>query len=93
MEKILIFENNDSKNYWFKYIVRKLSNDLNGRYILYKVYYHSKEIWSNGNRIIFLTLKQNIEDKGRSDKFTRYYYFMENKLENNFKETLEEILL
>lgn len=91
MEKILVFENNNSRNYWFKYIVKELKN----KWVLFKVYFSSKEIWINGNRIMFITLKENTNSfkAGGHDRFTRYYHFMEDRLENNFKETLEEILL
>lgn len=91
MEKILVFGTENSRNYWFKYIVKELKN----KWILFKVYFNSKEIWINGNRIMFITLKENTNSfkAGRDDRFTRYYHFMEKRLENNFKETLEEILL
>lgn len=89
MEKILVFEDNNSRNYWFKYIIKELKN----KWILFKVYFSSKEIWINGNRIMFITLREKTKEVGRDDRFTRYYHFMEERLEYNFKETLEEILL
>lgn len=55
MEKILVFENNNSRNYWFKYIIKELKN----KWVLLKVYFSSKEIWLNGDRIMFITLKED----------------------------------
>lgn len=88
MEKVLIFENSKTRNYWFKYIVSYLRN--NG--FICKVYLYASEIWINGNRIIFKTMKEinNIFMAGRRD--TLYYKNIENKLEENFKEILGEIL-
>ena len=93
MEKILIFETSNTRDYWFKYIIRKLKDVSNEKCILFKIYFFSKEIWINGNRIMFITLREKIDKVGMADRFTRYYYFMEHRLEKNFKETLKEILL
>lgn len=88
MEKILIFEISESRDYWFKHVVKELKDKC----FLGKVYYHTKEIWFNGNRIIFKTLRE-ITDQDGYDKFTIIYTNMEYRLEKNLKETLKEILL
>ena len=90
MEKILIFEISESRDYWFKYVVKELEDKC----FLGKVYYHAKEIWFNGNRIMFKTLREITDSfmAGRNDKFTIIYTNMEYRLEKNFKETVEEIL-
>lgn len=88
MEKILIFEISKSRDYWFKYVVKELEDKC----FLGKVYYHAKEIWFNGNRIMFKTLRE-ITDQNGYDKFTIIYTNMEYRLEKNFKETMEEIFL
>ena len=90
MEKILIFQNNRIKEYWFRYILYKLSN---GNNLFFKAYLYKHEIWINGNRILFKSEYEvnTLFRKGRHN--TKYYNDMENKLENNFKETLKEIFL
>ena len=54
MEKVLVFETSNAREYWLKYIVRKLAN----KNVLFKAYFGVKEIWLNGNRIMFRTLKE-----------------------------------
>lgn len=87
MEKVLIFENNRSREYWFRRILKIFSNqDVSLEAYLYKY-----EIWFNGNSILFKTEYDinNIFTRGRHN--TKYYNDMENRLENNFIETLKEI--
>lgn len=88
MEKVLIFENNRSKEYWFKRILKIFSNQN----VFLKAYLYKHEIWFNGNRIMFKTLRE-ITDQNGYDKFTIIYTNMEYRLENYFKETMEEVLL
>lgn len=88
MEKILVFENSQVRNYWFKYIVKELKN----KNFLFKVYFFSKEIWFNGDRIMFITLKEDTLSFESGRHNACYYYYIENGLENNFKRTLKEIL-
>lgn len=88
MEKVLIFENNRSKEYWFRRILKALSNQN----VFLKAYLYKHEIWFNGNRIMFKTLRE-ITDQNGYDKFTIIYTNMEYRLENYFKETMEEVLL
>lgn len=87
MEKVLIFENNRSKEYWFRRILKTLSNQN----VSLKAYLYKHEIWFNGNRILFKTEYDinRLFTVGRHN--TKYYNDMENKLENNFIETLKEI--
>lgn len=87
-EKVLIFINRNTLNYWFNrigYILRKNSIDC-------KIIKWTKEIWINNIRIFF-----------RTEEEVKWYFFagrhdtiviqdVESKLENNFKETLEEII-
>ena len=87
MEKVLIFENNRSKEYWFKRILKIFSNQN----VFLKAYLYKHEIWFNGNRILFKTEYEinTSFDRGRHN--TKYYNDMENRLENNFVEILKEI--
>lgn len=87
MEKVLIFENNRSKEYWFRLILKFLSNQ--GAFL--KVYLYSYEIWFNGNRILFKSEYAINSEFTRGRHNTKYYNDMENRLENNFIETLKEI--
>lgn len=89
MEKILVFKTKNSRDYWFKYIIKELKNKC----VLFKVYFFSKEIWLNGDRIMFITLKEDTLSFEVGRHNSCYYYDMENGLENNFKRTLKEILL
>ena len=88
MEKVLIFESSKARNYWFQYII----NYLRSKGFICKVYLYASEIWINGNRLMFKAASEinNIFMAGRRD--TLYYKNIENKLEENFKETLGEIL-
>lgn len=87
MEKVLIFENNRAKEYWFRRILHIFSNED----VSLKAYLYKYEIWFNGNRILFKSEAEinRLFTIGRHN--TKYYNDMENKLENNFFETLREI--
>lgn len=87
MEKVLIFENNRSKEYWFRRILKIFSNQD----VFLKVYLYSYEIWFNGNRILFRSEYETNTRFTRGRHNTKYYNDMENRLENNFIETLKEI--
>lgn len=89
MEKVLVFETSNAREYWLKYIVRKLAN----KNVLFKAYFGVKEIWLNGNRIMFRTLKEMTSPFMAARDNTLFYGNMEYRLENYFKETLKEILL
>ena len=88
MEKILVFKNSGIRDYWFNYILK----ELRGKYSLFKVYFFRREIWLFGNRIMFITLRENTVSfkAGRHD--AHYYHLIENELEDNFEETLKEII-
>lgn len=87
MEKVLVFENNRSKEYWFRQILKLLSSQD----VIFKAYLYSYEIWFNGNRILFKSEAEinRLFTIGRHN--TKYYNDMENRLENNFIVTLKEI--
>lgn len=89
MEKILVFKTKNSRDYWFKYIIKELKNKC----VLFKVYFFSKEIWLNGDRIMFRTLKEMTSLFMAARDNTLFYRNMEYRLENYFKETMEDILL
>ena len=88
-EKVLIFINRETLNYWFNYICSILrKNSIDCRTI-----YWTKEILI-GNIKIFLKTYEETKWQffaGRHDIIC--FYNIENKLENNFKKTLKEILL
>lgn len=87
-EKALIFINRNTLNYWFNrigYILRKNSIDC-------KIIKWTKEIWINNVKIFFITEKETKWQfwVGRHD--TIIIQDVENKLENDFEKTLEEII-
>lgn len=90
MEKVVAFKNSGTRNFWFRYIVKKIGN----RNILFKAYLSRKEIWINGNRIMFRTLEE-IDNPlfMRARDNAVFYNNMEHRLEYDFEETIEEILL
>lgn len=91
MEKILIFETSNARDYWLKYIVSLLKKTS----LFFKIKNLEKEIWLENERIIFKTYYE-INEKfkaGRRNQFIIYYKNMEYRLEKNLKETLKEILL
>lgn len=93
MEKVLVFMTNNSRDYWFKYVINRLKKGLDGRGIYFKTYLSSKEIWFNGNRIMFVTTIE-IDEKFKAGRHDALFIFnMENKLEMKFEETLKEIFL
>lgn len=88
MEKILIFKDMNCCNYWFRYVIKYLK--LNE--ILCKVYLYSREIWINGDRILFKS-KYEADEKFKIGRHnSQYYYDMEEKFEKNFIGNLGEII-
>lgn len=88
-EKVLIFINRETLNYWFNricYILRKSSIDA-------KMTSWNKEIWINNIRIFFKT-EEELKWQflaGRHNIIC--FYNIEKKLDNNFIETFKEIFL
>ena len=86
MEKVLMFETSNSLRYWYKYIINYLRENKR----IFKAYLYSREIWINGNRIMFKTHIDNTFKIGRRE--TLYYHNIEKRLSENFQVTLRSIL-
>ena len=86
-ERILIFLNYHTLNYWFKYIV----NFLKDNNIKCKVYRFDKEIIINNIKLVFIPEYNRI----RTIMFrhtSKIFGDLEESLEKDFIETLKEIL-
>ena len=82
-ERILVFSNYNTLNYWFKYII----NFLKDNNIKCRVYKLNKEIIINDIKLIFIP-----EYKRITTMIGRYTSKIFGDLEKDFIETLKEIL-
>lgn len=88
MEKILIFKNNNSCNYWFKYVINYLK--ING--FIFKGLLYAKQIWINENILIFKP-EYEVDEKFKSGRhYSQYYYDMDEKFEKDFIGNLVEVI-
>lgn len=87
-EKVLIFINRETLNYWFNRICYRLrKSSINCKMIKW-----TKEIWINNIKIFFKT-EEELKWQFLSGRHNIIcFYNIEKKLDNNFIETFKEIL-
>ena len=86
-ERILVFSNYNTLNYWFKYIINFLKDDN----IKCRVHTFNKEIMINNIKLIFIPQYKKIGTMmGRYT--SKIFGDLEESLEKDFIETLKEIL-
>lgn len=88
MEKVLVFKNINSRNYWFKYVVNYFKiNDIDAKANL-----NCKEIQINEDVLLFKT-ENEIDERFRAGRHnTGYYTNLEKRFEKDFIRTLGVII-
>lgn len=87
-ERILVFINKGTAAYWFRYIVDFFIK--NGFYL--KAYRATNMIIFDSKVIYFKTVDEVTDGFKASRRNAMYFYNLEENLDNNFKQTIKEII-